>query len=326
MRIAAMAIVVAFSAAALGCGERAKATPGLPDPSGKAEKDGSPCLVDIEGDEVGCDASEAAGVGEFYQFVFDSVTLPANTVEAEQLGYDFDGDNRPNNSLGHVLSALSAMVSADQDMNLPIRTAIDRGRLLVLLQVQTESLVDSLNVSGDAWLGATQDCSAESCFTDNHIFEIAADSPENTRFRGKILPEGRLDIEGEFAFNLPIQDGVSIELPLKKARIFGTIDEGKISDGRLVGLITRDDVRRKLIPGVTDLLNQLVTEKNKEVLPLFDTNDDGKIILKEVLDSPLIAAFLNGDVDVIEPKGGAHDRELTFGVGFTAVSAQIAER
>ncbi len=96
---------------------------------------------------AGCLSRDAEGVPDadpfipplpHVQFVLDSFALPTTPTQAQQFGLDLDGDpqGRPDNALGQILSTLASQ-GADVGLGESSETAILRGRILVLIDLQT---------------------------------------------------------------------------------------------------------------------------------------------------------------------------------------------
>src|SRR5687768_8259163 len=100
--------------------------------------------------DAGVDAMPAEPEGPHHNYVIDSITLPNNSTEAQDLGLDLDQDGDVDNQLGGVISLLS---SNGADINEEVRTAVDEGAIIHLADLQATALSDAANAALYIWVG-----------------------------------------------------------------------------------------------------------------------------------------------------------------------------
>jgi len=270
-------------------------------------------------------------------YVLNRLLLPLTAADATKYALVFKGV--PYNALGNILALL-----ASQAPSMGLQDALDRstcsGATLHLLSVEANSLTSQPKAQAQAWIGENKTCckaptnaalccaqAAAGCFNGKGEFAKSKTSPMNMLLSGSIS-SGKLKVgPALLKIKLSLSSFAPLELWLKHATIQGDITAGKITDGVLSGAIPQQQLNNVVIPGVAVMLNGVYTNPStdaatkKMIKDLFDTNSDGKITTAEVASNPLIKTFLGGDVDV--DKDGI--KELSLGIGFTAVAAKIKE-
>lgn len=270
-------------------------------------------------------------------YVINRLLLPLTASDATKYALMFKGT--PYNALGNILALL-----ASQAPTMGLQDAMDRstcsGATLHLLSVEANSLTSQPKARAQAWIGENKTCckaptnaalccaqAAVGCFNGTGEFAKSKNSPMNMLLSGSIS-SGKLVLgPAILKIKLSLSSFAPLELWLKHATIRGKITANKITDGILSGAIPQQQLNTVVIPGVAVMLHGVYTNPatdaatKKMIKDLFDTNSDGKITTAEVAANPLIKTFLGGDVDV--DKDGI--KELSLGMGFTAVAAKIKE-
>lgn len=274
-----------------------------------------------------------------YDFVFDGLTFPDSTT-ASKIGHDYDNDGAIDNALGSILGALSG-VATTLDLQKSIDEGMYAGSTIILLRTQAKDKVTDPGTMAQAWVGASQTCCPDKtdpvackaaakagCFSGSHAFWPETNPPQKDALFNGSLSGGKF-VYGPSAMtiNLPMTSQGTLSLNLKQVFIKGKLSaDGKtITDGVLAGAITKSDLDNSLIPTVTKMLNNTLTDPKTDkttkdtILQLFDADKDTKVTDQEVKDNSLIKMFLAGDVDI----DGDKVKELSLGIAFTAISSTI---
>lgn len=280
--------------------------------------------------------------GDHHGYVVDSVTIPLNSGQAEDLGFDIDGDGNVDNQLGNILSALiQAAGSGTLDLQGSIDNSVDEGSILLLADVQATSLTSAANVGFAVLLGDNP--SPEPC-TDpedpltcrQHLdgsgtFDIAAGADRDLVVGGNIVGGTFTGGPGELTLQISLAAGSAINLNLieARARLTGISEDG-IDDAIIGGAITQEDIDGQVIPAVHDTVSGIIDEDctgtapdcceagstGETLLGIFDENEDCEVPLDEIQNNSLIMTLLRADVDT---DGDGEEDALSVGVGASAV-------
>jgi len=266
-------------------------------------------------------------------YVVSTMLVPATQAAVDEYGHDHDGDQKPDNALGAILLTLSTAVPG-LDLQTEMMQNILNGKVVMLMRLTAQDFGDASYANLQSWTGeettccATKPCSEaeaqQSCFSGNHSFKIDSSSPQGALLEGSISG-GTIQVgPGEVEVLLPIGK-YPAKVTLKQARIEATVQTGELLDGKVSGVVTRDELEAKVIPSVAQVLDGELNDPDTKqsikdaIKQLFDTNGDNQILAAELADNGLIKLLLAGDVDV--DKDG--NKELSAGVGFGGVTCQI---
>jgi len=297
---------------------------------------------------VGCQQAEPCPpdvpidpAGAVHTYVVDHVDLPRRADEATKYGLSLDCDPRgvPDNALGQVLAAVFSL--ADVDVGAEVATLIDSGRLLHLLQVQATGLDSADGVGVTLLHGLDLDGDPTDNFNGTESFAVDASRGRGTT-SGSIVDHQLVAAHGDLplAIALPEVDEPFV-LHLFGARIEASIAGDRL-EGRIGGAVGSAEVDNVLIPIWTRGLSLAVARDCRDgtctsgsfgelLLEAFDRDHDGAVSERELRESELVAVLLAPDVDLLDANGAlAPGRDgvpdgLSFGVGFTAVPAMVAE-
>jgi hypothetical protein len=272
----------------------------------------------------------------YRNYVLDRMVLPP-PGEAATYGHDYNNDGTNDNYFGAILDAIHLVAPS-----IGLQDAMDRnfhlGQVVLLQRVgATPNWSNALVATLQAYTGKPElccgspmscgaDAAAASCYSGSHTFAVAQDSPMDAVLSG-FIGSGRLQVgPGDVQALLPL-GSFSAKVTLKQAYITGMVDYDRISNGKLMGVISKADIDQQVIPAVAALIDKEMNDSTtllstrQNLKTLFDTGPvDGKVTAKELANNPVIKTFLAGDVDV----NSDGKKELSVGVGFTAVRCQIA--
>lgn len=280
------------------------------------------------GDGTGTDM--AAGASRDY--VFNAMQVPTTIADAQKYAFDYDSNGSKDNALGAILAALMTAVPG-MDLQGELDQNLRNGRVVLLSRVKAKDFTGG-GASLQGWTGeetsccATKPCSEtdanQSCFSGSHAFKVAASSAQNAVLQGAITG-GKLEVgPGELEVLLPIGK-FPAKVMLKQARLQAMIGPDGLTEGVLMGVVTKTDLDNQVVPSVAQVLdgelNDASTKQSVKdaIKQAFDTNNDGKIDNTEVAENGLIKVLLAGDVDV--DKDGT--KELSAGIGFRSVGCVI---
>lgn len=269
-------------------------------------------------------------------FVVSRLILP-DAATASKTGADLDGDGVIDNALGGVLGALAA-VSSSMGLQEELDGSVYSGDAVMLIRLQAASFTDAPSAVAQAWRGANQTCCTDSkdvaackaeaaagCFSGNHVFTPHPTDDYSTILGGAITAGAIRYGPSKLTLALNISGGSTLDLSLLSVYLLGRLDSPGIADGVIAGALPKAELDGKVIPAITDILNNELTDPSTPqatidtILSLFDSNADKIIAVSEVQGNALIQSFLGGDVDV--DKDGT--MELSLGIGFEAVPAVI---
>jgi hypothetical protein len=210
--------------------------------------------------------------GAHYGYVISGVTLPKTAGEAVQVGLDLGSatsskpDGNPDNKLGRLLGTL-ASPPIKIDIQTAVSTAVDRGDIILLVDVQTEDLQNSSAAGFGVKLGAMPSpaaCTDASDITCRHhldghgSFTIAANSPTDAAVAGKIMSGAFTGGPGDVT--LQVAFGASaLSLDLVHARVQATIKPDGTLSATVGGLVTQDELKTQLGPVLQAQIMSLLT-------------------------------------------------------------------
>jgi hypothetical protein len=284
-----------------------------------------------------CTPTERASInpdGTTHQFVMDSIHWPTRSFDAEQLGFDLDGDPRcePDNVLGQLLSGV-----IDLDPNAAVAESIADGRILHLVEVRATSLDNASGVSVRVYIGIDLDGDPSDNFSGTETFEID-EAVLGVALAGEII-DGALSAElgtVPLQLSLPGVDTPRILL-LDAAKMKLTFDGDGVS-ARLGGSLTEQQVYDSLLRVVWTAMTSTIADDcpngvciprsgGETLIDLFDANGDHRLSLREVRDNDLMHSLFAPDLDLYDADGRHSPRcdgvkdSLSVGVSFTAVPA-----
>jgi len=334
-----LSLAVLAMAQATGCGGRtitpydpgvddggiSDAPPWKPD---KGKKDSKP----VKPDTGGPLKPNCAGCRDY---VFSQILVPITSYDAQKYALVFKG--KKYNALGNILALLSQQAPG-MNVSDSVSNSINKGKAIVLMRLQANSLVNDSTVKAQLWLGADKKCcsatysptqcakqAAASCFNGKGTFKVHSASPKDMLFLGSIN-NGQLRLgPGKMMLKMSMAKKTA-NIPLKHVRLSGAVSNMMINAGVLSGAIPKKDLEKTVIPQIALMLNETYTSPNVDkttkdmIKQLFDMNTDGHIAPDEVANNALIKTFLAGDVDV-DSDG---ENELSLGLGYSAVRAKIS--
>jgi hypothetical protein len=272
-----------------------------------------------------------------FQLVMNAVEVPTTSARVEALAQDIDGNGAPDNSLGQALS-----LSQDfADLQSSVDAAIGAGVMLSLIELG----IDGAAVEVRGFVGADGDDPPDPTdnFSGSETFSIVPGSPTDSRLPGSISAGRAIAGPGTFPLKLALPDAQPIQVLLHGARVEADVDPetGELSNARLGGALTEQEIDQVLIPALTESYqaiiardcpnNQCVADSaGQQLLDLFDVDDDGALTVAEVRNSDTVGALVAPDLDLFDNTGafnpnidGINDT-TSMGIGFATTGASFA--
>ena len=312
------------------------------------------CGDDGGGGTGGPDPIEIDPAGTHTQYVVSDLTIPASATESKSLALDIDGDGETENALGGLLGALAS--TADLDLQTGVDEQIAEASFILLASIKATDIANASGVGTFIFFG--ENPSPAACTNPDDIatcgkhlngtgmFDVAANSPKDSVLAGTLAGGGLTTNPGTVSIELPLGDTAPLQIDLIGAQIQATVSATGITEGRIAGAITDDDVKNKVIPSVQVLVTGLITDdcpdavpgacactgggSGEAVLGFFDGGytvcnefdsadptvcidseivgkDDCKVDQEELIQNSLIGAtLLNPDLDLLDA-GGAYN-------------------
>lgn len=297
------------------------------------------------------------------QFVANQVLLPTSGLATDPTayGFDFNGDESPENKLGALLALINSLSSSAGSPQSAVDTAIkDTGTFLILMEVTGDSLVDSQCASVEV---STALPKMTPPLDGTGIFVQSAykSSLPGTILAGALATTSPLGTKTPptIQVKLPLASGSApVDLTLTAAVVHGNIDATtpSIAEGRIYGAVKNSDLRDKTLPAIAKSLTTILkgnfdATTQDAIRNLLDKGNCGSAVAKdniidtcELTDGTLSSAF-TPDLDLYSDTGRDADGNvvgtygtyapkpsaensldndcLSFGVAFTAVGAQF---
>jgi len=293
----------------------------------------------------------ATGGGTTSKFVVSALTVPAMKSD---YAIDLNGDNRPDNALGQIISTLSLQ---GLNVQMGVDQAVQSGTLVLLV---SETSTDAA-FQNDTCASATVQLGKKDA---SGAFSVDTTQPGGT-FTGPIKA-GKFSSAAPattkhpvtVAIKLPLLAGAEpLNLTLYGAHLSSTKDASGNLTGQIQGAIKNSDVQTVIIPSVAKILSDKIAADNTPpntlsdadhtILGLFDkggcTNpaygaragmaaaaDDLIVDTCEVAGNPTIKSVLGPDVQMFDASGNyapsasnTTKDSLSLGLAFTAGTASF---
>jgi len=283
---------------------------------------------------VGASAAVSSSGAKEYGYVTTQITLPATNTQVDAYARDIDRDGRRDNGLGQIFATLSQQ---GLDFQTDLDAAVERGDLLMLHSLRTRSFKKTTSAT---WQVLFAEPTANPDFSGFGSFTVSSAASRSSKLTARIAKHSVKTATGTLPLRLDLM-GLSLDLTLKKGRIFATCSPSSCSDGRINGTITVEEVDTYLLPELSEHFTALVQRDctmpgqpgggcadgttGKTIFNLFDQNDNLVITQLEIQDNSL--APLVPDLDLAKANGkpgrdGVEDA-FSVGIGFAGVRAQL---
>jgi len=282
--------------------------------------------------------------GEHHTYVVDSVSIPLDADEAEELGFDIDGDGTVDNQLGNILSALIQAGGGDLDLQGSITESVDAGEILLLADIQATALTSAAACGFSLYLGenpqptpCTNPDDPLTCrqhLDGTGTFDVDPSSPDDVTVRGNIVGGRFTGGPGDLALQIAFgETAINLTLIEARAEINGITETG-FDQSKVGGAVPDEVIQNEVLPAVATAVNDIMTEDcpaprtpptcgcmdgstGETLMGIFDENGDCDVPEQEVRENSLIVTLLRPDVDT---DGDDPPDALSVGVGATAVA------
>jgi len=269
------------------------------------------------------------GTGVQYQYVTNTLLLPATRDQTQAYALNIDGDPKQNNEnkFGELLSLL---VSAAPGLELQstLDQAINLGQLVTLHMVKTDDFLNDPSVSWFIYLGQPSDAPS---FDNSDNFTLDSKTPLNSPIIGSITNGHFSGGPGSVRVRMFIL-GQLVEVDLIGVRLEADVNQNGCVNGKLGGGVTVDEFRTKLLPAIAIGLNQIIKDNKNTALVLlktFDSDKDKTITTQELENNPMLMIAISPDLDLLDansnfnPGQDGEKESYSIGLGFTCVPASF---
>lgn len=287
------------------------------------------------------DTINSPTTGAVTQWIVDAITIPVTSPQADQLGFDLDGDAIADNQFGNVLAALVQAGGSGFDLQAGVDAGIASGAVVQLIGFQS----DDTTLATDAAAAAHWYTGLPTAGFTTGAHTVNGGVPAGS-FVGTLAARDYSSLNPVTAVTpvavmVPLKlfaAGDAIMLPLNGVHVQWHFSSTTgIVSGELAGSLREDDVSNLFIPALTDAFNATIqadtaSDAAHTIEGLFDDGGcggavagDHQIAVCEVANSSLMQTLLRPDVRIYDAGGNYHPaatgtaNALSFGIGFTAV-------
>ena len=266
--------------------------------------------------------------GVEYYFVTNTLLLPTTQAQTKEFALNVDGDpqGNPDNKFGEMLTLLTS-ASPGLELQSSLDQAINTGQLVTLHMVKANDPLNDTSVSWSIFLG--QKSPSMPKFDGSDKFTIDTATPANSPIVGT-LKDGHFSGGPGSAQVRMFLLGVPVDVKLIGVYLEADVSAQGCTNGKLGGGLSVDEFRAKILPTITDGLNQIIKANQSAATPLltaFDSDQNGTITAQELENNPLLMLAVSPDLDLLDGSGkfnpnqdGAKD-SYSVGLGFTCVPA-----
>ena len=279
--------------------------------------------------------------------MMSGLLMPTSTAQATLFGFDLDGraNDGVDNQLGTLLASFTNIAP---ELSIPeaVTTAVDRGRVLSLVELRADDLVDDPAAVVRVHVGEQPDppaCSSAAdvvCrrhFGGDATVELATGVMPGAPLAGQLV-SGTLTLsvaDGELTLPFALGDRPAGYLHLQRAQLSLRIgSDGVVLDGKVGGAVTRVDFDTVVVPQLHAHFADLVGRDcdmiggadrcgcgagtaGATVMGFFDADGDCVVEVDEV--QARLAALTSPDLD-LDGDGVSDARSIGLGVTGVAVS------
>jgi hypothetical protein len=306
-------------------------------------------LIACGGDDGGDDDSGGSidPTGTNHTFAVSAIDLPTNGTEAMALGLDIDGkaNDGVDNQLGSVLGSIGALAPS-LNLQATLDTQIDKGQLVLLVNVKAKDLTNASGVGMWVYLGthettppACTDANDTVCrhqFSGTGMFTVDTTGPTDSKLAGRIMAGKFTGGPGEVTLQIALA-GTPISLPLKKARaeITGITASGWATmSSKIGGAVTQADINATVMPAIGNTVRTsfdtdcdvggtppgcgcTANSTGATLKNLFDKAPTQDCTISDAEVMTVVSGFLTPDIDL---DGDGTNDALSLGLGVTGVA------
>jgi hypothetical protein len=268
--------------------------------------------------------------GVQYYFVASKLQIPTTQEQTQTFAFNVDGDaqNSLDNKLGNLFALLTTTAQG-VELQSTLDQAVNAGQVVSLHVVKANDPLNDTSVSWSIFLG--QKAQSAPKFDGSDHFKIDSTVPVNPPIIGSLTDGHFTGGPGNLRTQLFLL-GQNIYVDLTGVRLEADLSADGCSNGKLGGGLSVEEFRGKILPAITEGLNQAIrADKNAEntFLPLFDSDSNGIITIQEFENNPLFMIAVSPDLDLLDASGkfnpgqdGVKD-SYSIGMGFSCVVASF---
>jgi hypothetical protein len=266
--------------------------------------------------------------GVQYHFVTNTLLIPTTQAQTQAVALNVDGDpqQHPDNLFGELLTLLTSSTQGDE-MQSALDQAINTGQLVLLHVVKADDPLNDPSVSWSVFQG--EKTQSAPSFDGADKFTVDPAAPPTSPIVGSLTNGHFTGGSGTARVQMFVLSQ-PVEVDLIGVRVEADLSAAGCANGKLGGGVTVAEFRGKLLPTVTDGLNQIIKADPAlatTLLQAFDSDRDGTITIQELENNPLLMLAVSPDLDLLDASGNFNPGQdgvkdsYSVGLGFTCVPA-----
>lgn len=272
------------------------------------------------GDDSGGDSSTSTSA---HQTVVNVILVPETKNDYAQ---DVNGDGPIDNKIGQIIGTVDSAVQGKLNLQEGVAKEMEKGTVLVLLDLDTDSLVSSQSATLTAYQGEDTDGVPLNNYSGSAVLKVSSTAATPKGLQGTIT-NSKFSGTGEFNMVVPLvsQDPITVKL----AKVEADIEANKLRNGKIAGAIPMSDINDKILPEIAatfygyytnppagfdkNLMESIVKEKTSDVCPGAATVCEQSII-------DFAKSILSADIDTDNDQ--VNDA-VSIGLGFESIACTI---
>lgn len=266
--------------------------------------------------------------GVQYYFVTNKLQIPTTQEQTQAFAFNVDGDarNSLDNRFGELFTLLTS-TSQGVELQSTLEQAVNAGQIVTLHVVKANDPLNDTSVSWSIFLGQKTQSAPKFDGFDN--FKIDSAAPVTPPIVGSLTNGRFAGGPGNARVQLFIL-GQMVDVDLTGVRLESDLSANGCINGKLGGGLAVEEFRSKILPAITEGLNQAIkADKNvaNTLLPLFDADGSGTITVAEFENNPLLMMAISPDLDLLDTSGKFNPNQdgvkdsYSLGLGFTCIPA-----
>lgn len=258
-----------------------------------------------------------------HQTVINVIKVPETKDDYAQ---DINGDGTTDNKVGQIINTIDTAAGGKLGLQIGVDEAMAKGTILMLLELVSESLVESQSATLTAYQGEDTDNAPLNNLSGSGVLKKAALSGQPQGIQGKIAG-GKFSGSGTFSLVVPLLSEETITVKL--AKVEADVEANALKNGKVAGAIPLAEIESKILPtiGVTYFIfyNSLPAGNNKTLMENLVKEQSAEVCAGNatVCSESIIAFaknFLSADIDT---DGDTTKDAVSIGVGFDSIKCSF---